>query len=335
MTKVVLSDERVMLQGLARGIATSAAASAFPGSPCPIAQDAWRLVVETGCLGLGIGESRGGSGGQAIDAGLVAEQFARGPLPVPFLGSALALRLLDATGDVGAETMRAILSGEPAGVIVDSRLMHGGEPELVIDARPSQLAIGLRGSMVVVGRAGPALESIDLMRPVSAIDSIQREIADIGDDAVTRWHAFALALACADLLGAMHAALDSAVGHAREREQFGHPIGSFQAVQHMCADALVSVEAARSICWNAVWAVDAQPAMEALHVARIAKAWCSEVALEVVEAAIQVWGGTGITWECPVHYLQRRVLLSRVLFGNEDHHFGEIAALLVDRPVNQ
>jgi alkylation response protein AidB-like acyl-CoA dehydrogenase len=324
-----------MLQDLAHGIAMSVTTATRPGFHCPVAEDAWQLVVETGCIGLGIDESRGGSGGQAIDAGLVAEQFARGPLPVPFLGTTLALRLLNATGDAGTEIMDTILSGEPAGIIVDSRLMHDGRAELVIDAQPGDLAVGLRGSMVVVGRAGPALDSIDLMRPISKFESIDHEIADLGDDAVARWHAYALSLACADLLGAMHAALDSAVGHAREREQFGRPIGSFQAVQHLCADALVSVEAARSICWNAAWAVDAQTAQEALHTARVAKAWCSEAALDVVEAAIQVWGGTGITWECPVHFLQRRVLLSRGLFGNEDHHFAEIATLLVDRPVNR
>jgi alkylation response protein AidB-like acyl-CoA dehydrogenase len=134
---------------------------------------------------------------------------------------------------------------------------------------------------------------------------------------------------CADLLGAAHAALDGAVAHAAERRQFGRPVGSFQAVQHLCAEALVSVEASRSATWHAAWAVDALAPAEALRAARVAKAWCSEAALQVVEAAVQVWGGLGITWECPVHLFQRRVLLSRRLFGDEAFHLDRLGRQLL------
>ena len=134
---------------------------------------------------------------------------------------------------------------------------------------------------------------------------------------MARWTAQALALVCADLLGTCTAALEGAVAHARTREQFGRPIGSFQAVQHLCAEQLVTVEASRSIVWQAAWAVDALPPAEALSTAQVAKVYCSEMARTVCEAAIQVWGGLGMTWECPAHRYLRRALLDRQLLGNE------------------
>jgi len=130
---------------------------------------------------------------------------------------------------------------------------------------------------------------------------------------------------CADLVGICAAALEGAVDHAREREQFGRPIGSFQAVQHLCADQLVSVEASRSITWQAAWAVDALTSAEALAAAQVAKAYCSEMARTVCEAVIQVWGGLGMTWECPAHRYLRRALLDRQLLGNERDLLAAIA----------
>jgi alkylation response protein AidB-like acyl-CoA dehydrogenase len=131
-------------------------------------------------------------------------------------------------------------------------------------------------------------------------------------------------LLCADLVGTCTGALEGAVAHARVRQQFGRPIGSFQAVQQLCADQLVTVEACRSITWQAAWAVDALEPAEALAQAQMAKAYCSEVARTVCEAAIQVWGGLGMTWECPAHRYLRRALLDRQLLGDERAQLGAI-----------
>jgi len=140
----------------------------------------------------------------------------------------------------------------------------------------------------------------------------------------SRWHAQALAWLCADLVGTCTGALEGAVAHARVRQQFGRPIGSFQAVQQLCADQLVTVEACRSITWQAAWAADALEPSEALVQAQMAKAYCSEVARTVCEGAIQVWGGLGMTWECPAHRYLRRALLDRQLLGDERAQLGAI-----------
>jgi alkylation response protein AidB-like acyl-CoA dehydrogenase len=126
----------------------------------------------------------------------------------------------------------------------------------------------------------------------------------------------------------MHGALDLAVAHAQDRMQFGRPIGSFQALQHLMAEQLVSVEAARSATWHAAWTVDTRPADESLLAARTAKAYASREAPRVAEAVLQVLGGIGQTWESTAHLHLRRCLLDRATLGDEHVHLGALAAAL-------
>jgi alkylation response protein AidB-like acyl-CoA dehydrogenase len=106
-----------------------------------------------------------------------------------------------------------------------------------------------------------------------------------------------------------------ATGYARQRAQYGVTIGSFQAVQHLLADAHVAMEGSRSIALHAAWAVDALPAADALVAASAAKAYCARAARSVCETAIQVHGGIGNTWECLAHLYLRRALLSTDVLG--------------------
>ncbi len=137
----------------------------------------------------------------------------------------------------------------------------------------------------------------------------------VGQSELARWTALGLSAACSDLVGTMRGALDLACDYARDRRQFGVAVGSFQAVQHLLADALVSLEGSRSLALHAGWAVDALPAGEAIAAAAGAKAYCSRAARAVCEAAIQVHGGIGNTWECLAHVYLRRALLSIDLLG--------------------
>jgi alkylation response protein AidB-like acyl-CoA dehydrogenase len=113
----------------------------------------------------------------------------------------------------------------------------------------------------------------------------------------------------------MSGAVTLAAEYAKERRQYGVAIGSFQAVQHLLADALVATEGSRSVALHAAWAVDALPADEAVAAGALAKAYCSRAARQVCETAIQVHGGIGNTWECLAHVFLRRALLSSDLFG--------------------
>ena len=139
--------------------------------------------------------------------------------------------------------------------------------------------------------------------------------APLSDDDLTSWLALGLALACADLVGVMRGAVHLACGYAAHRRQYRVPIGSFQAVQHMLADAYVATEGSRSVALYAAWAVDALAPSEALAAGAVAKAYCARAARGVCEAAVQVHGGIGNTWECLAHVYLRRALLSSDLFG--------------------
>ena len=119
----------------------------------------------------------------------------------------------------------------------------------------------------------------------------------------------------ADLVGVMRGALDLTTDYARARRQYGAPIGSFQAVQHLLADAFVAMEGSRSIVLHAAWAVDALPAPDALAAASAAKAYCARAARTVCETAVQVHGGIGNTWDCLAHVFLRRALLSSDVLG--------------------
>jgi alkylation response protein AidB-like acyl-CoA dehydrogenase len=147
----------------------------------------------------------------------------------------------------------------------------------------------------------------------------------IGAAAVARSRALALTITIADLVGTMEGVLDTTCGYAKERQQYGVAIGSFQAVQHLLAEARVLVEGAISVAQYAAWAVDSLPPDDALEAGAVAKAYCARAARVVCETAIQVHGGIGNTWECFVHVYLRRALLSSSLLGDEGHHLRALA----------
>jgi hypothetical protein len=203
-------------------------------------------------------------------------------------------------------------------------------------AEPGAVALdarGAQGALVLLGDAGghvlalvgldpdAARDSVDLTRPASAASGgrrvmpVEGQTSVVGPGEVAKWHALGLAVTSADLVGVMDGALVLACDYARTRRQYGAAIGSFQAVQHMLADALVAVEGARSIALHAAWAVDALPGPDALGAASAAKAYCARAARTVCETAIQVHGGIGNTWDCLAHVFLRRALLSADAFG--------------------
>jgi alkylation response protein AidB-like acyl-CoA dehydrogenase len=131
------------------------------------------------------------------------------------------------------------------------------------------------------------------------------------------WRALGLALTSADLVGLMRGVLDLTVAYAQQRRQYGVAIGSFQAVQHLLAEARCLLEGALSAAAYPAWAVDELPPEEARAAGRVAKAYCARAARTVCETAVQVHGGMGNTWDCMVHVFLRRALLSSRWFGDD------------------
>ena len=276
-------------------------------------------VVESGWRELRTADDGGAPWASVVEVALVAEELARGAADTPFLGPVLASelrRLAGAPEAIGRETvaLRAdlgALAEVPAGAAV------------AIDAFGDTSAL-----VLVPGPTGPGLATVDLpptaggvdlTRPTAPVDpAAARPVSGagpLGHDDLDRWTAVALALTAADLVGTMRGAVELTVGYAEDREQYGRPIGSFQAVQHLLADTLVHIEGSRSTALHAAWAVDALEPAAALASAASAKAYAARAAREVCETAIQVHGGIGNTWECMAHVHLRRALLSTDIGG--------------------
>jgi alkylation response protein AidB-like acyl-CoA dehydrogenase len=177
------------------------------------------------------------------------------------------------------------------------------------------------------GGAGGA----DLTRAVRMIDAgaparsaaADHNVLDEAD--LAAWTAFGLALTSADLVGVMRGVIDVTVDYAAQRRQFGVPVGSFQAVQHLLADACCLMEGSASIALYAAWAADNLAPFDALIAGRRAKAYCARAARTVCETAVQVHGGIGNTWECMVHVYLRRALLSTQWFGDDSEQLHALA----------
>jgi alkylation response protein AidB-like acyl-CoA dehydrogenase len=321
------TEEQEMLADTAARLADKLGVSSVHDLESAVVAGGIEQLAAGGLLGLSVPVEAGGSGGSAVEVAIVAEALGRRLAPVPFVGTVLAIDLL---ATAGADTIRPFVSGE-------ARVGLALRPDLTTMATDSHTAIGwdVAGATLAVGlkqgaqttgavllslEGGQPLSSADLTRQLVALapgcasveTSVQLDRADI-----SRWQALALTTLCADMVGVMHGALTMAVEHAKQRIQFGAPIGSFQAVQHLCAEHLVSLEAARSATYHSAWAVGGLPAEEALLAARTAKAYISRHARTVTEAALQVQGGIGHTWESLGHVYLRRALLDRATLGDE------------------
>jgi alkylation response protein AidB-like acyl-CoA dehydrogenase len=134
---------------------------------------------------------------------------------------------------------------------------------------------------------------------------------------------------CAEMVGGMQWMLDTAVEYAKTRQQFGRPIGTFQAVQHQCSDMLLMTESARSAAYYAAWALTEGDDAASLAVS-IAKAYCSDAYREVANRCVQIHGGIGFTWEHDLQLYYKRSKSSETLFGDAIFHRERIARLIVD-----
>jgi alkylation response protein AidB-like acyl-CoA dehydrogenase len=261
----------------------------------------------------------------AVEAAIIAEEMGRGLADASFLGPTLAVELRRLGGAPPSTTLETVallpdLSG-PARA-ADGALPSGA---VAIDARNATHALVLvpaAGAYTIAQVPLPATpQAMDLTRPSASVDpadaliplsGVDRDLTPADLDA---WSALALALTCADLVGIMKGAIQLTCDYASNRRQYGVAIGSFQAVQHLLADALVLMEGSRSVALHAAWAADALAAPEALVAASVAKAYCSRSARTVCETAIQVHGGIGNTWDCLAHVYLRRALLSIDVLG--------------------
>jgi hypothetical protein len=132
-----------------------------------------------------------------------------------------------------------------------------------------------------------------------------------------------------DGVGAANAALDMAVAYGHERAQFDRPIGSFQAVQHLCADMLTALELGRAGAYFGLWAADHENAAELHRAATMAKAFASDAFSQLGADAIQVFAGIGYTWEHDIHLFYKRLLTLEHTLGSTRDHLEELARIVI------
>jgi alkylation response protein AidB-like acyl-CoA dehydrogenase len=287
-------------------------------------------VRDAGWLELRDDGEDGGPLAGGVEAAIVADALGGSVADVAFAGPALARDLARRAGV--RDTDGAVVAFSPdlhdaavvAGAFTTTPIcaVDGGDDlnvafVLAPDGSGCRLA-QVRGDSV--GGAGGGADLTRAVRvipagaPVHAIADQRRLLAR---DDLAHWTALGLALTSADLVGVMRGVLDLTVSYAAERRQYGVPVGSFQAVQHLLADARTLMEGSLSVALHAAWGVDNLDADDACAAGRVAKAYCARAARTVCETAVQVHGGIGNTWECMVNVYLRRGLLSAQWFGDD------------------
>jgi alkylation response protein AidB-like acyl-CoA dehydrogenase len=249
--------------------------------------DRWAELAELGWLGVSVAEAEGGAGLGFVEEALLIEELGYALYPGPYLSTVgFALSAL------GPEDRAAVASGETRwSVEVNGLTPWLGSVDRVVDME---------------GNAQPArgeeLASVDTSRPLGRLERTNGTPLPGGRD-IPR----ARAAMAAEAVGIAQRALELGIEHASTREQFGKPIGVYQAVSHQLSDTYADVELARSLAYWAAWCV-ATDDEQAPMAAAAAKAFAAEAAVAACERSIQVHGGTGFTWEHPLHRFYKRAL---------------------------
>ena len=286
----------------------------------------WSSLVDAGWVGLEVPEEFGGAGATFAEVAVICEEMGRAASANSYLGSAvLAVSTLKALQP--SETRDRLLADVASGAV---RLAVALEPAFVPDAEGADrilvIANGGVAEPAVTVTPQPVLDETRRLASVTAAGDAAGVLRFDGDpDAVVRrlLDRAAVAVAC-DSLGLCQAMLSATVGYAKVRQQFGRPIGSFQAVKHACADMLISVAVSRQLVQAAVQAI-AEDRAGAGVAAAMAKSYVSSAAVDVAGKAMQLHGGIGYTWESGIHVYLKRAALNRSLFGSPADHRRELA----------
>jgi alkylation response protein AidB-like acyl-CoA dehydrogenase len=275
------------------------------------APDVWARLAALGLLGLLVPEGDGGGGGDEVDLVLLLVELGRAGVPGPVLEHAAIV----APALAGTPWARQLAAGElaatawldgpyaPHAGVADLILTPDGVIETADASRTEVEAIDGGRRLFVVATATPiAVAALDI--------DLARDRASLAAAAV--------------LIGLASRLIELAADHARQRHQFGRPIGSFQAVKHLLANALVKVEFAQPAVERAAWSLASHQPTRARDVS-MAKALASDAALQSARAAIQVHGAMGYTWECDVQLFAKKAWALAAAHGDARFHRRRVA----------
>jgi 3-oxocholest-4-en-26-oyl-CoA dehydrogenase beta subunit len=350
--------------------AATAGVVAVAGEPAGHSAGLWKEMVGLGWTALAVPERYGGVGEGFPEACLLVEEMGAAQVPSPFLvtvaccapaierhataeqkahwlgrvaeGRMLTFARAAPAGGWGTEgsTVSAVRSG--AGWTLDgvARFVPFGAAAEDLLVIADVAGAGLTAFLVDAAAAGLGRERLDVVGPNAEHDltftrvavPAERVLGEVGGGAAVAATAaaFGAAATCAEMVGGAQRVLDASVEYAKQREQFGRPIGSFQAVQHHCADMAIDVLTARFIAYEAVWRLTApgQDAGEVALTVATAKAWVSEAYQRVCALGHQVHGAIGFTGEHHLHRYLTHAMSAALAFGDGDHHTDRVADLI-------
>jgi alkylation response protein AidB-like acyl-CoA dehydrogenase len=281
-------------------------------------RDRWRDLAETGVFSLRLPEEDGGVGLGMTEAVLVFEELGRALVPGPVIGSHLA------AGPVrGAATGEQVVGG----------IERDDDPLLVehLDALDCLVVLDEDGVWAVDAsevEGEPVARPLDPLTPLHLVPSLPQGDPVASPDVAAQWRREGAVLAAAVLLGIAGRTVEIGTAYAREREQFGKPIGSFQAVKHLLADMLTRAEVARAAVYAAGVTLDDPSVGDPDRAARVAKVSAGQAAVANGKSCIQVHGGMGFTWEVDAHLFLKRAWVLDTVFGDVADHAEAIAATL-------
>lgn len=303
----------------------------------------WQAAADQGLQGVHLSDSVGGQGFGILELAIVLAEFGYGAVPGPFVPSAIASALV-AAHDPDAKVLAELASGATiATYALDSGLTatrHGdvlvirGEARAVPAAGQASVlvlpvAIDSGEEWVVLRAEQLEIESVQSLDPLRPIAHVRANAVEVGDDVVldnlsmTTAHALMTTLLSAEAVGVARWATDTASGYAKIREQFGRPIGQFQAIKHKCAEMVADTERATAAVWDAARALDELRDGADNHLefaAAVAATLAPAAAQRCTQDCIQVHGGIGFTWEHDTNVYYRRALMLAASFGRSSEY---------------
>ncbi len=349
------SDEQLAIQASLKGTLEQSfppeRRAAFLGKAQDFDRPSWGALMALGLGGLAAPEDLGGAGLGLVDLAMAVETLGYGAAPGPLiehLAAGLALASSPAEA-VKAQWLPELVAGETVATLAlggdwlpehwairfeDGRIT--GEAAFVPCAKSANvMLIGVQGGgLALAGTASQGVSitarpSSDGTRPVFGV-TFDRAPADLvhapGSAGALRAFEAMLVLVAADALGGAQYGVDLSVDYAKVREQFGQPIGRFQALKHQLAGMALEVEPARALVWYAAYAHDARSS-DAGRAASLAKAHLCDRYVAVTRAAVAAHGGVGYTWDYPLHMWFRRALFDRAYLGAPSLHRARAADL--------
>jgi len=275
---------------------------------------AWTELGDAGVFNLRVAEADGGIGLGLAEAALVFEELGRALVPGPLVASHLAAGLVDGA-DTGSTVVGVVeRDGGTAGGVAPVLIEDLADLDVLLVLSPDGVAAVDPRSVDAVAVARP----MDPLTPLWTVSHLPGGTPVAGPDTAAVWLRDGAVLTAALQIGAAAWTTELAVDYAKQRRQFGRPVGGFQAVKHLCADMVVRTEVARAAVHAAAVTADQPDVGDPATAAWEAKLLADEAALANGRSSIQVHGGMGFTWEVPVHLAYKRARVLATQFGTDD-----------------